>query len=206
MSIKDALFNPKIGAIKYFPSNTIISSMKVLIESSKKGPLIASRTMLNVAEYIKEIHRVNERLNDLMSDIISSMKQQISFMAPVIAGVVVAISSMIVTILTILKEKMTVLKAGAEQPAFQGLMTMFGDGVPSFYLQIIVGLYVVEIVYILTILVNSLENGDDKLSQDYLIGQNMMKSTIIYTFLAMILTLMFNLLVAGVLKGSAIGT
>ena len=55
--------------------------------------------LLNIARYIKEIHKVNERLKDLMADIISDMKNQIRFLAPVIAGIVVGITSMITFIL-----------------------------------------------------------------------------------------------------------
>ena len=38
MSVEEAIFDPKQGAINSYPSNLIESSMKVLIESSKKGP------------------------------------------------------------------------------------------------------------------------------------------------------------------------
>jgi hypothetical protein len=204
MSIERALFNKKNGAIKSFPSNTIISAMKVLIESAKKGPQIASRTLLTVAEYIKEIHRVNERLNDLMADIVSSMKQQISFMAPVIAGIVVGIASMIVTIMGVLQTSLKVSPGGegggaADVGGAAGMINMFGDGVATFYIQIIIGLYVVQIVYILTVLVNSIENGDDKLSEQYLLGKNMIKSTMIYSMLSLAVIFAFNFLAAKIL-------
>ncbi len=198
MSVKEALFNKKLGAIHFFPSNTIISSMKVLVESAKKGPMVASRTMLTVAEYIKEIHRVNERLNDLMADIVSSMKQQINFMAPVIAGVVVGIASMIVTILSVLEQRFKSM-ADPSQASTASILGMFGDGVPSYYLQIIVGVYVVQIIYILTIMINSIQNGDDKLSEEYLLGQNVLKGTLLYSFLAFTLILLFHMLVVTVL-------
>ena len=105
MSVKDAIFNPRNGALTAFPSAIIQSSMKVLIESAKKGPLIAAQALLNVARYIKEIHKVNERLKDLMADIISDMKSQIAFLTPMIAGIVIGITSMITYILGNLSKK-----------------------------------------------------------------------------------------------------
>ncbi len=183
MSVKEAIFNEKSGAILYFPSNIIQSSMKVLLQSIKKGPVIAAQALVNVSRYIKEIHRVNERLRDLLADVISSMKSQLSFIAPAIAGVVVGITSMVTTILG-------KLMAG-----------MFGDGMPTYYFQIIVGIYVVEIIYILTILANGIENGSDKLNEQYLIGQNMIKSTLLYVFIAFVVTLLFNFVAGTIMTG-----
>ncbi len=201
MSVKDAIFNPKNGALVYFPSNLIKSSMKVLIESSRKGPQICSRTVLTVAEYIKEIHRVNERLKDLMAEIVSSMKQQISFMAPVISGVVIGITSMLVTILTILRQKISTLNTStAVADSGMGLLSMFGDSVPAYFFQLIVGFYVVEIVFVLTVMVNGIENGSDKLSENYLKGINLVKSTTIYCIITFILIMLFNIITSSVLS------
>jgi len=81
MGLHDALFNPRSGALSKFRSNLIESSMKVLIESIRKGPQIAAQALQNVARYVKEIHQVDQRLKDLMADIISDMKSQINFSA-----------------------------------------------------------------------------------------------------------------------------
>ncbi len=203
LGVRDAIFNPKNGALLYFPSNLIKSTMKVLIESAKKGPQVCSRTLLTVSEYIKEIHRVNERLRDLMAEIISSMKQQVNFMAPVISGVVIGITSMLVTILSILRENIANLDTSMDvaNQGGLGVLTMFGDTVPAYYFQLIVGIYVVEIVYVLTVLINGVENGSDKLSEQYLLGQNLIKSTIVYCTITFIVVLMFNLIAGMVLQG-----
>jgi hypothetical protein len=173
--------------------------MKVLTESARKGPKIASYAIINVSRYIKEIHRVNERLKDLMSDIISNMKSQISFLTPAIAGIVIGITSMITTILGSLSEQMTAMQdQGTEMAAGAGLtnIIVFGQGIPSFYFQIIVGVYVVQLVFILTELVNGIENGADSLQERFLKGQNLVRSTLLYTFIALVVMVIFNL-VAG---------
>lgn len=202
MSVEQAIFDPERGAINYFPSPLIESSMKVLIESSKKGPMIASSALINVSNYIKQMHRVDERLKDLMSDVISSMKAQISFLTPTISGIVIGITSMITAILGSLGEKLSELANQAEGGAAGGgLLSMFGSGVPTFYFQMIVGLYVVQIVYLLTVLINGVENGADKLNERFLIGKNMIKSAITYSVIAFIIMLIFNI-IAGNIMGS----
>ena len=147
MSPELALFDSKVGAVHRFPSRLINSSMKVLIESSRKGPSIASQTMINVAEYIKDIHRVDERLGDLLSELISDIKQQVRILAPAIAGIVVGISAMIVTLLGNLSDQLTniAVNSGTASSVPSGLLELFGDGIPAYYLQIIVGIYIVQI-------------------------------------------------------------
>ncbi len=203
MSVQEAIFNPRSGAIVSFPSAVIQSSMKVLIESIKKGPVIAAQALLNVARYIKEIHKVNERLKDLMADIISDMKSQIAFLTPAISGIVIGITSMITYILGSLSKN--IMNIGVEQggTGIDVLSQFFGDGMPTYYFQAVVGIYVFQIVYILTILSNGIENGADKLQERYLLGSNLIRSTLLYCIIAGIVMLIFNI-IAWKIVGSAL--
>ncbi len=208
MSIDKAIFDPMHGALVSFPSNLIESSMKVLTQAIKKGPLIAAQALTNVARYIKEIHKVNERLKDLMADIISSMRSQIKFLTPVIAGVVIGITSMITSILGRLSQQLqqvTDAAGGAEGGANPGagILGLFGDGIPTFYFQIIVGVYVVQITYILTIISNGVENGSDKLNERYELGNNLIRSTLLYVFISGAVMLMFNIIAGRILVATA---
>ncbi len=206
MSVEQAIFDGQNGAILQFPSDLIETSMKVLIESAKKGPLVAAQALINVSRYIKQMHTVEERLQDLMADSISSMKSQIKFLTPVIAGIVIGITSMVTTILGKLGGQLSNLQAesAASGGAAAGLTQLFGDGMPTFFFQIIVGFYVVQIVYILTILVNGIENGFDKLAEEYEIGTNMTRSTVIYCAISLGVMFAFNM-IAGNIMGDGIG-
>ena len=214
MSVQDAIFNPRRGALNYFPSPLIESTMRVLIESIKKGPLIASQALINVSEYIREIHRVNERLRDLLADVISDMKQQISILAPAIAGIVVGITAMIGTILNELTKLFSqftttgvgqlggsdaVASAGGNLDVLKGL---FHDAIPTYYFQIIVGLYVVEITIVLTIILNGVENGSDKLFERYLIGKNLLRTTMLYFIISLTTSLLFSYIAAQILPAA----
>jgi hypothetical protein len=199
MGINDAIFNSRSGALVYFPSDIISSSMKVLIQAIAKGPKVAAQALVNISRYIKELHKVNERLKDLMSDIISSMKSQINFLTPVIAGIVIGITSMITNILGKLSSQIkTVSSEGAGAQA-ASLANLFGTGIPTYYFQIVVGVYVVQIIYILTILTNGIENGKDKMNEEYTLGRNMVRSTIVYCCVAFIVMLLFNFIANSIL-------
>ncbi|MFT4326776.1 MAG: hypothetical protein ACMXYK_04705, partial [Candidatus Woesearchaeota archaeon] len=199
MGIQDAIYDPRVGALVSYPSNLIDSSMRVLVESAQKGPLIASNALLNISRYIKEMHKVEERLKDLMAEVISSMKSQINFLTPVISAVVVGITSMISSIIGALAISVsgaipeTATASAGISPEM--LATSFSGGMPTFYFQLIVGLYVVQITYILTILVNTIENGADPIRRDDINKKNLVKSTLTYIGLTTIIVLLFEFVV-----------
>jgi len=201
-SVQEAIFNVKIGAIVQFPSKIINSSMKVLTEALKKGPKIAAKAIINVSQYIKEMHRVDERLKDLLADVISSMKSQINFLTPVIAGIVIGITSMVTTILVRLGEQMSQISAEGGTQSIQSFTSLFGSGVPTYYFQIIVGIYVVQVIYILTILVNGIENGADKLNERFLIGRNLIRATVFYVVVSLVVMVVFNVIAAQIMEVS----
>lgn len=210
MSLQEAIFNEKNGAILQFPSPLIESSMKILVESSQKGPKIVARSLITISNYIDQINKVNERLRDILSEIVSSMKAQINFLTPAIAGIVVGISAMIVGIIVNLNESFARLAAqGGEEALGTGqlstIINIFGiEGIiPGYFFQIVVGVYVVELVLILSLLENGIENGSDAISGEYLVGKNMVKGTFLYIGIALFVSVLFFVLAKGILKGFA---
>ena len=204
MNVSQAIFDPDVGALIQFPSDMIQTSMKVLVESARKGPHVAAQAMINVSRYIKEMHSVDERLKDLMADTISSMKSQIAFLTPAISAIVIGITSMVTTILGKLGAQLQKLQtegAAAQATAGVGLTQLFGDGMPTFYFQVVVGFYVVELVYVLTILVNGIENGVDDLNEQYLLGKNLYGSTILYCAISLVVMLIFNMIAGNIIGG-----
>ncbi|MFT4303423.1 MAG: hypothetical protein ACMXYG_02585 [Candidatus Woesearchaeota archaeon] len=201
MNPEQAIFDHHYGAIKFFPSNIIESTMKVLTESIKKGPLIASRAMTNVARYVKEMHSVEERLRDLLAEVISSMNSLVKFLAPVISGIVVGITAMITNIIGNLSKSLAAFGTDSEQAggALTGLTEMFGDGIPTYYFQIVVGMYIVQIVWIMSKTIAGISVGDDKLTEENTIGKNMLRSVTLYCVLAGIVTIIFTIIALTVL-------
>jgi len=155
MSVEKAIFDRKRGAIVYYPSTLISTSMKVLVEAVKKGLKVAAQSLMSISEYIKNIQKINQRMRDLLAEIVSDMRSNMTFLAPLLAGIVVGLSSMITTILSKLQELQAV--AGGEQ-AVTGLgniaqiTSIFNvqEMIPPYFLQATVGLYLIEITFILT--------------------------------------------------------
>jgi Flp pilus assembly protein TadB len=197
MGVDEAIFDRQHGVLKDFPSNLIESSMKVLVESAKKGPVEASKALMSMSNYIKEMHRVDERLKDLLADVISSMRSQINFLLPTIAGIVIGITSMITTVLGQVRAQSEAF-GGVEGAGIQ-LTEMFGLGIPTYYFQIIVGVYVVQVTLILAYLISGIENGVDPVSEDWVRGRSLLLSTGLYVVIALVVMLLFNTIAGSII-------
>ncbi|MBI2507930.1 hypothetical protein HYV89_03175 [Candidatus Woesearchaeota archaeon] len=205
MGLKEAIFNLKRGAILGFPSKVISSSMEVLIESARKGPGIVAHALMSISNYMIAIHKVNERLRDLLADVLSSMKSQINFLTPLIAGIVVGIGSLITNIISNLGSLLVGTGTGESAPIGVNLTILsevfpIDKLIPPFYFQLIVGLYLVQITYILTVLANGVENGVDKLNEENLLSKNLYKSMLFYILVTLITTIILTIMARGVMN------
>ena len=70
MSLERAIFDKKRGALIYYPSALIATSMRILLESVKKGLQVAAHSLMSISEYVKNIEKINQRLRDLLAEIV----------------------------------------------------------------------------------------------------------------------------------------
>ena len=213
MSVTQAIFDEKVGAINQYPSSLIESSMKIMAETSQKGPSVVSKALISISSYLDRINKVNERLKDLLAETVGSMKAQIAFLSPVISGIVVGIGTMITSIIGSLGPA---LQQATGTPGEEGAAGSFGGLgqftelfpidklIPPFYFQIVVGLYLIEVVFILTILANGIDTGVDKLKEEDSLAKNLYKSAMFYIILAGLTMIVFNFL-AVTISSRAVG-
>jgi hypothetical protein len=197
MSVEEAIFNQQRGAIIYFPSSLIRTSMRILVESVKKGLNVAARALMSISEYVKNIHKVNERLRDLLADVVSGMKSNMTFLAPVLAGIVVGLASMITLIVNKLQTMMVSGAVSSEQlGTFAGVADILKIEamIPPYWLQLAVGIYLIEIIFILTRTLVSVEAGVDTLSEQYEISKNLSAAMGLYIIISLVAIIALTLL------------
>ena len=191
MSVERAVFDPRRGVINYYPSDLIATSMKVLIEASKKGLKIAALSLISISEYVKNIDKISERLRDMLAEIISDMKSNMTFLAPLLSGIVIGLSAMITSILS--KLNLSTLTQGGTGGVgnFGQLLSIFDltKMIPPYYLQIAIGIYIIEITFILTKALVTIDSGEDKLQETNQIGKNLTRGITLYFFTALLSTL-----------------
>jgi len=189
MSVEEAIFNPKRGALVLYPSELISTSMKVLIESAKKGLNIAATSLMSISQYVKNIQKITDRLRDMLAEIISDMKSNMTFLAPLLSGVVIGLSAMITSILA----RMTSLKTLGQDEVLgfaniDTIMNIFklDSMVPPYFLQIAIGIYLIEIIFILTSALVTINSGEDKLESTNKTGINLRKGIGLYAIVALV--------------------
>ncbi len=207
MSVENALFNSKRGAVIFYPSQLVATSMKILVESVKKGLQVAAKSLMSISEYVKNIKKIDVRLNDLLAEITSDMKSNMVFLAPLLSGIIVGLAGMITTILGGLSNSMGAgaLGEGAAS-TFGGLGSLLGifqldKMMPTYWLQLAVGLYLIEIVFILTSTLVTIKSGKDELQTTAETGKNLKAGILLYLVVAAISILGLSLLGAVVLNG-----
>jgi len=203
MSVDSAIFDKKRGALRFYPSQLIATSMKVLVESAKKGLKIAAVSVMSISEYVKNLNKITIRLKDLLAEVTGDMKSNMTFLAPLLSGIVVGLGAMITAILG----KLDIAGATGDS-TMGGTMASFGkmfnqaDMISPYFLQIAVGIYLIEIVFILTSALVSIDSGEDRLQQTYLTGAYLKKSIGMYFIVALIATLILTVLASKVLPSA----
>jgi len=201
MSVEKAIFDPRRGALVYFPSDLIATSMRVLIESSKKGLKIAATSLISISDYVKNIQKITDRLRDMLAEIISDMKSNMSFLAPLLSGIVVGLAAMITSILNKL-ELGSLAEGGTAGLGNLGAITELfkvTEMIPPYYLQIAIGVYLIQIIFILTGALVTIESGESKLEKTNKTGINVRRGILFYFLTAFFATLALFILSSVVL-------
>jgi len=189
MSVERAIFDPNRGALVYYPSDLIATSMRVLIESSKKGLRIAAVSLMSISEYVKNIQKITDRLRDLLAEVVSDMKSNMTFLAPLLSGIVVGLAAMIAFILN--KLEIGNLESAGGIGNMGDLLGIFDltKMIPPYYLQIAIGIYLIQIIFILTKSLVTVDSGEDKLERTHKIGLNLKRGILLYFITALLSTL-----------------
>ena len=206
MSLEEAIFNSRRGALIYYPSHLIATSMRILIESSKKGLKVAAESLMSISDYLRNINKINERLRDLLAEVSSDMKSNMSFLAPLLAGIVIGLATMITGILGRLKE---LVGQGLGEQTIGGfgnigsIVNLFdiSNLIPPYYLQIAIGIYIIEIIYILTSTLVIVDSGEDKLKTSYEISKNLIRGSVLYLIVSLISIIALSFLAGIALRG-----
>jgi len=193
-SFERAIFDENYGAILFYPSPMLKSVMEVLVSSSNKSLEVAAVSMINIARYLQNIGRINDKVVDILSDTVSGIKFQASVITPIVSGVVVGLTSLIIIILSLLSSKMEELSAlsgGDLGPWALGMFSMSGS-VPLYLFQPIVGIYLIEIVLLIGSLDADIETNGHPLYRNNIISKLILPAVIIYAIVGVALTVIFG--------------
>ena len=157
---------------------------------------LGSKSMVVISKYLKDMHEVDENLKDMLEDVTSTMNIQSVILAPLSAGVVVTIASIMTRLLVSLGESLQSVSTtigsslGPASGVGTGLLNSLfnlSSIMPVHGFQLIVGVYLVEIVTIISIALSTIINGEESLIKRITVSKILLYSGIVY-FITLLLT------------------
>jgi hypothetical protein len=126
----------------------------------------------------------------MLAEIVSDMKSNMTFLAPLLSGVVIGLSAMITSILG----KLELTSISGEVAGMGTLDSITGlfersQMIPPYLLQIFVGIYLIEIIFILTGTLVVVDSGNDPLEKTNKAGKNLKLGIGLYFITSLISTL-----------------
>lgn len=188
------LFDDKHGIMQHFPSNLIRNIMLVILKSAEKGPKSASVTAISVSKYLKVMQDVKDKINDMLSDAISSIKFQGMFLIPIITGTVVGLGEITSNLLVQIGQQIAnIMQMGSVSGVgyVSDFLNVEGALQPSF-LQLVVGIYVLISCLILGLFVGGLQDGWDRMAMYENMGSVTLFGTITYVLSAALVAIVFG--------------
>lgn len=208
LSFEAAFFDRKYGAVWDYPSKLIINVMHIIVEATKKGVRIAANSALAISRYIRQIHSIDEELRDMLSETTTSMRFMSAFLGPMIAGVTVTMAGVMMLIFKQLGASVASLQ-GTSIPGFsQLLIGGWGEAInamPMTVFQLVVGIYLIEVIYLLSILAVGVESGpDDVVQMRNTAAWSLLVGMLVYTFSLVITWSIFGRSIASIISGGIV--
>jgi len=197
----DAFFDKEYGAIRYYPSKLIKSVMKTVVEATKKGVETAAVAMLSVSRYLRGLHQTNEEVRSELNDTLNSLKFQAYFLSPFISGIICTMAIIIIRILNQLTGKLSTLSTGSVGGYESFLMGFQEIKVTPVDFILVVGVYLIETCFILSMFINGIENGEDPIGRQNKTGYTLIIGFIVFIISVFISLQIFGPLVTGAMTG-----
>jgi hypothetical protein len=191
MTFEQAFFDPKQGALIFYPSLLIRSVVRAVIEAARKGVRNASAAMLAISQYLRGLHATQMQVQEALSDVTSSLRFQAYALTPLISGVVATMAVMIIRILQELAAKTAALGPGA---GFAGVSPLVSANlaITPFQFIIVVSIFLVESLALLSYLMSGIEAGEDAIGRGELTGWMLTIGTVTYIITTIITLAIFT--------------
>jgi hypothetical protein len=189
MTLESAIFEKDVGVIYSYPSKIISTTFKLLVDISKRGMIFLSMALKTISEFLKDADEVNKTTEEILSETTSDMQIQAWVFAPLSAGIVVGLMAIIIYIFSFFGENFAQIQnflgggtMGEVTTSSFSFLFNIGKQIPFHYFQIIVGIYMIEMVVIISYFLGELNYGDDEVNKIFVLGKIMTIAILIYSF------------------------
>jgi len=196
-NIRDALFSSEYGPLRHVYSDRIKAIMRLFVEGIHKSQRSVSISIIRIADHLKELQQVENKIKDTLYPLTSTLRSTAAVFAPLIAGATLAITKLISNIIHSMASKLpTETFAGGYSNTFASITDAFAlENVRPEYFVLVVGIYIIELVFLLTRFTNGIDEGDDKAEYMYSLGKIMPTAVIVLTITIIVGQILFSSIV-----------
>ncbi|WIM42157.1 hypothetical protein PSF70_11525 [Methanosarcina mazei] len=166
-NLKDAVFDEEFGAFRHVYSERIRNTMLLFTESVHKNHEAAGASIIKLADHLKELSDVEERIRRSLYDVTSTMRTTAAIFAPLIAGITLALSEVITKILNQVAERVSRVPADLSGMPVEISPETFSQSIPPDQFLLTIGVYIVLISAILTRFAGAIEYGGERAQLKY---------------------------------------
>lgn len=171
-NLRDAMFNSEYGSLNYVYSDRVKAIMRLFVEGIQKSQKAVSISIVRIADHLKELQAVEKKIKDMLFELTSTLRSTVAVFAPLIGGVTLAITKLISNILSGLSGKITLSDLSGSADGIAGIADSFTiENIRSEYFVLVIGIYMLELIFLLVRFTNGIDNGDDKAIYMYSLGK-----------------------------------
>ncbi len=195
-SFYDALYSNEYGSLQHVYSDRIRAILRLFVEGTKKSQRAVSASLIRIADHLKQLQEVEKKITDMLYELTSTLRSTVTVFAPLIAGVTLAITTLISTILLSIQEKQTPETITGIPGTFSAAAGSFmTENIKPEYFVLVIGVYLIELVILLTRFTNGLNEGDDTATFMYNLGKTMPLSITVFSITVILGQYFFSQLV-----------
>ena len=166
-NLRNAIFDEEFGAFRHIYSERIRNTMLLFTESVHKNHEAAGASIIKLADHLKELSAVDERIRRSLYDVTSTMRSTVIIFAPLIAGITLALAEVITKILGQVGERMNRVPADLSGMPVEIGQGTFSQSIAPDHFLLAIGIYIILISTILTRFAGSVEYGGDRAQLKY---------------------------------------
>jgi len=187
LTLYKAFFDEKVGALKEVNSRIIRVVIGSIVDLAEKGSIAVSKALDAIARFLDDAKDVNKFTDEVLDEVTSEMKITVYVFAPLAAGIVVGLLSMLTIVFysfTLSFQELERTLGGREyKSVFESIGWLLNLAktidLPQF--QIVVGLYMLEIVIMISYFLGELKYGEDEVNKIKDISKTVLISILIYS-------------------------
>ncbi len=180
-TFEKAIYDEKVGAIRQYYSRLIDFIFRSLLESIKKGYYFASNALLISSKYLKSLAKLQNTIDEIVSDPVSTLKFVSRLLAPIVSAVIIGLLIIILGIFSILPTLVVVSESGkVSLPSSLPILSFKVPTISPSYFVLAIGIFLILLSYIVSVFINGLENGYDPILELYYVSKAIFFSITIY--------------------------